>query len=145
MEWYVFFSSFVNFLSETDLIWRATSQASLCSSCTSNVKGDLGFSCLFRLLCHPSTSLLMWICCLYTLLREWGQELLCTWVLSTYSTNLCRGLVVACSWRQVNIAGIWHGGRNGKVIILQRYLKVLSIFYAVWRPNSWIFNVKKNM
>ena len=35
MEWYVFFGSFVNFLSETDLIWRATSQASLCSSCTS--------------------------------------------------------------------------------------------------------------
>lgn len=148
MERYCFFWSLVNFLSETNLIWRATRQASLCRRWMSMYRGIWAFpeARLLRPLCHPSTSLLVRICCLYTLQQERGQVVLCIQVLSTYSTNFCRGSVVACSWRRVNIAGISLGGRNGKAIILRRYLKVPSSdWYAGWSPRSWICNVKKRM
>ena len=75
-----FVASLVNFLSETNLIWRATRQASFCSRRTSMLRGiwSLPEARLFRPLCHPSTSLLVRICCLYMLQQEVGQVVLCT-------------------------------------------------------------------
>ena len=75
-----FVASLVNFLSETNLIWRATRQASFCSRCNSMLRGiwSLPEARLFRPLCHPSTSLLVRICCLYMLQQEVGQVVLCT-------------------------------------------------------------------